>query len=268
MESWIVSHEALLRAAIFFGVLLALMFLETLVPRRALRLPRLMRWPNNLGLVIFDTLLLRILFPTAAAGFAAWCTAGNIGLFHSIAWALGIEILLCLILLDLAIYTQHVVFHKVPWLWRLHKVHHADLDYDVTTGSRFHPIEILLSMLIKFAVIALLGVPVVAVILFEVILNAMAMFNHSNIRLPDRLDSVLRKLLVTPDMHRVHHSRLYDEANRNFGFNLSLWDKLFRTYQEQPQQGQDGVVFGLKGYDDPKQVVSLLGLLLLPLRKT
>ena len=267
MESWIISHEAPLRALIFFGVLTLLMLLETRIPRRTLRLPRRFRWPHNLGLVFLNTLLLRLIFPAAAAGFAAWCAAQQTGVFNQLHWPLWLEVLICLLLLDLAIYTQHLIFHKVPWLWRLHKVHHADLDYDVTTGSRFHPAEILLSMLIKFGVIAVLGAPVVAVILFEMILNAMAMFNHSNIRLPQTLDGQLRRWVVTPDMHRVHHSRIYSEANRNFGFNLSIWDQLFATYQAQPAKGQQGVEFGLNGYDDPAQVVALKGLLLMPLRK-
>ncbi len=267
MESWIVANEAPLRGAVFLGVLLLLMWLETRIPRRPLRLPRLERWPNNLGLVVFNTLLLRILFPTAAVGFAIYCAANTIGLMHYVNWPHWLEIISSVLLLDLVIYTQHLVFHKVPWLWRLHKVHHADLDYDVTTGSRFHPLEILLSLLIKFALIALLGAPVLAVILFEAVLNAMAMFNHSNIRLPQWLDKGLRKLVVTPDMHRVHHSRIYDEANRNFGFNLSVWDRWFGTYQERPRLGIEGVEIGLNGYDDPKQVVSLKGLLFMPLRK-
>lgn len=267
MESWIIANEAPLRGTIFILVLVLLMLLETRIPRRPLRVPRLQRWPNNLGLVVLNTLLLRLLFPAAAVGFAMMCATEGYGLFQYLNWPRWLEVSISFILLDLAIYTQHVIFHKVPWLWRLHKVHHADLDYDVTTGSRFHPVEIMLSLLIKFAVIAILGAPVLAVILFELVLNAMAMFNHSNIRLPDTMDRILRQLVVTPDMHRVHHSRIYEEANRNFGFNFSVWDRLFQTYKAQPQKGHNGIEIGLNGYDDPAQVVGLKGLLMLPLRK-
>ena len=171
-----------------------------------------------------------------------------------------------MIAMDLVIYLQHVLVHAVPSLWRLHRVHHADLDYDVTTGARFHPIEIILSMLIKFATIIVLGPPVVAVIIFEVILNAMAMFNHGNIKLPKSVDRVLRWLVVTPDMHRVHHSVEDNEANSNYGFNLSIWDRLFGTYIDQPRDGHLGMTIGIHKYRDPKQVDQLPGMLLLPFK--
>ncbi|MDX1693784.1 MAG: sterol desaturase family protein [Ketobacteraceae bacterium] len=267
MENWIIQHEAALRACVFFAVLLGLMLTEVLFPRRPLKIPRTQRWPNNLGLVFFNSLLLRIIFPAAAVGMALTVEQYSFGLFHWTDWPHAMEVILTVVLLDLVIYGQHVIIHKIPLLWRLHKVHHADLDYDVTTGSRFHPLEIILSLLIKFAFIAILGAPVLGVILFEMILNAMAMFNHSNIRLPVAIDGVLRRLVVTPDMHRVHHSRIYREANRNFGFSLSIWDRIFRTYQAQPEKGHDGIQIGLERYDDPKQVVSLKGMLFLPLRK-
>jgi len=177
---------------------------------------------------------------------------------------LGWAILITVVAMDLVIYLQHVMVHAVPLLWRLHRVHHADLDYDLTTGARFHPLEIILSMLIKFATILLLGPPLAGVILFEVILNGMAMFNHGNIRLPLALDRVLRRLLVTPDMHRVHHSVEDDEANSNFGFSLSIWDRLFGTYRDQPRAGHEGMTIGIHKYRDPRLVDRLPGMLALP----
>ncbi|MBK1716098.1 fatty acid hydroxylase [Thiocystis violacea] len=235
-------------------------------PRRALAVSKLRRWSANLGLVVLNTLLLRLAFPVAAVGLAATATSNGWGLLNQMALPAGVELVLALVALDLAIWAQHVFFHAVPALWRLHRVHHADLDYDLTTGARFHPIEILLSMLIKFAAILVLGPSVVAVILFEVILNGMAMFNHGNVGLPERLDKRLRWLLVTPDMHRVHHSVAADEANSNFGFNLSLWDRLFGTYRDQPRGGHTGMTIGIDELRDPRRVCGLPGMLLLPFR--
>jgi sterol desaturase/sphingolipid hydroxylase (fatty acid hydroxylase superfamily) len=168
--------------------------------------------------------------------------------------------------MDFIIYLQHVLVHAVPLLWRLHRMHHADLDYDVTTGARFHPIEIILSMLIKFATIVVLGPPVVAVVIFEILLNATAMFNHGNVRLPLGLDRVLRLILVTPDMHRVHHSVEDDEANCNFGFSLPWWDRLFGTYRDQPRGGHEGMTIGIHKFRTPKEASWLPGMLLLPFR--
>lgn len=263
-ETWLINHEVAVRLGCFFAVLLTMMALEIRIPRRQLIIPRERRWPNNLGLVVFNSLLLRLLFPTAAAGMAAYSEQEKLGLFNQLAVAHWIVVVICIIALDMVIYWQHVMFHRFPLLWRLHKVHHADLDYDVTTGSRFHPIEIVLSMLIKFATILILGIPMVAVILFEIILNAMAMFNHSNIRLPHTWDALLRKLIVTPDMHRVHHSRITTETHSNFGFNLSVWDRLFATYRAQPSAGHDHIAIGLPNYDNPTEVVALKGLLIMP----
>lgn len=266
-DSWLMANESLLRLSVFFSVLALMMLLETQIPRRKLLLKRSERWPNNLGLVVLNTLLLRLLFPTAAVGAAIYASQQQYGLFNWVQLPNWIAVLLSVIVLDLIIYGQHVLVHKVPILWQVHKVHHADLDYDVTTGSRFHPIEILLSMVFKISAVVVLGAPAIAVILFEIILNGMAMFNHSNIRLPQRLDKYLRKLVVTPDMHRVHHSRLLRESNRNFGFNLSIWDRVFSTYQSQPTAGHDRIQIGLNHYDNPAQVVRLKGLLLLPFRR-
>jgi sterol desaturase/sphingolipid hydroxylase (fatty acid hydroxylase superfamily) len=239
---------------------------EVLAPRRALTVSKAVRWVNNLGLVAFNTVLLRLLFPAAAVGMAAFTTDQGWGLlnyFQAPAW---LAIPIAVIAMDFVIWLQHVMVHAVPALWRLHRVHHADLDYDLTTGARFHPIEIILSMLIKFATIMVLGPPVVAVILFEVILNGMAMFNHGNVSLPLALDRVLRWFVVTPDMHRVHHSVEDDETNSNFGFNLSWWDRLFGTYRDQPRQGHDGMTIGIRGHRQIREVSWLPGMLALPFR--
>jgi sterol desaturase/sphingolipid hydroxylase (fatty acid hydroxylase superfamily) len=238
----------ILRLGVFASVLAAMAIWEVAGPRRALSVSRSRRWPGNLMLVLLDALLLRLLLPAGAVGAALWAASHGIGLCHHLSWPFWVTVLVCVLLLDLVVYAQHVLFHAVPVLWRLHMVHHADRDIDVTTGLRFHPGEILLSMLIKMGAVSLLGAPVVAVIAFEVLLNAMAMFNHANARLPLALDGRLRRLLVTPDMHRVHHSVLPDEANRNFGFNLSLWDRLFGSYRAQPAAGHAGMVIGLVQY--------------------
>lgn len=220
--------------------------LEAWLPRRRRRLSRKERWPANLGIVVFNALLARLLIPAGAMGVAVWAEAQGFGLFNILPLPGMMEVALAVMLLDLAIYGQHVLFHAVPVLWRLHMVHHADLDIDVSTGLRFHPIEILLSLVIKMGVVALLGAPPVAVLLFEVVLNGMAMFNHGNVRLPQTVDNVLRLLIVTPDMHRIHHSIIRRETNSNYGFNLSCWDRLFGTYRAQPAHGHDGMTIGLE----------------------
>jgi len=213
-----------------------------------------------------NTLLLRLVFPLAAAGMAAFAAANGWGLLNHFQVSAWLAVPLAVIAMDFVIWLQHVMVHAVPALWRLHRVHHADLDYDVTTGSRFHPIEIGLSMLVKCATIAVLGPPVVAVVIFEVLLNATAMFNHGNIRLPARVDRVLRWFVVTPDMHRVHHSVEDDETNSNFGFNLPWWDRLFGTYRDQPRAGHDAMTIGIHGHRDPREVARLGGMLMLPFR--
>lgn len=254
------NHEAALRLGSFLLVLVAMIAWEYRAPRRPLSLPRAKRWPGNLGLVATNTLLMKLLLPLATTGVALYASAGGWGLFNQTAWHPLLEIVLAVILLDMVIYWQHVIFHRLPPLWRLHRVHHADTDYDVTTGSRFHPIEILLSMLIKFLFIVLLGPSLAAVVLFEILLNATAMFNHANVALPTRLDRLLRYFLVTPDMHRVHHSIDKREQNRNFGFNLPWWDYLFGSYQAQPQAGHQGMVIGLTGLRDRRQCQTLIGM--------
>jgi sterol desaturase/sphingolipid hydroxylase (fatty acid hydroxylase superfamily) len=264
MNEWILQNEATIRLSAFLGIFAVMALWEVLAPRRALTVSRLWRWVSNLGIVVLNTVVVRLIFPAAAIGVAAFCEQQGWGVFNYIEAPLWLAVLASVIFMDFVIYLQHVLVHAVPTLWRLHRVHHADLDYDLTTGARFHPIEIVLSMLIKFATIVVLGPPVVAVIIFEVLLNGMAMFNHGNVRLPLGLDRVLRLLVVTPDMHRVHHSVEDNETNSNFGFNLSLWDRLFGTYIAQPREGHQGMTIGIHKYRDPKQVARLPGMLLLP----
>jgi sterol desaturase/sphingolipid hydroxylase (fatty acid hydroxylase superfamily) len=256
------STVTLLRVAVTVGLLVLLGAAEALWPRRERRLPRLARWPSNLGLIGIDQLAVRFLVPLAPVAFAARWEGG---LLHAVAWPAWAEVVVAVVLLDLAIYAQHVLFHRVPWLWRLHRVHHADPDLDVTSALRFHPVEILLSVGIKVGVIALTGASPVAVVAFELILNGMAMFNHANLALPRPLDAALRTLVVTPDVHRTHHSVRSDEKHTNFGFNLVIWDRLFGTYLADARGGQLGMVVG----DQPElrpEDVSLGGMLLAPLR--
>ena len=263
---WLLANEISIRLTFFFGIFLVMAGWEVYRPCRPLLFSRWFRWSNNLALVFFNSLLLKIVFPVAAVGVAHFVSMKQWGLFSLLPLPEPLEIILAVFLLDLLIYVQHVIFHKVPMLWRLHKTHHADPDYDVTTGARFHPIEILLSMLIKMAVIFLLGPAAVAVLIFEVLLNGTAMFNHSNIQLPRRLDSLLRYLMVTPDMHRVHHSRIRRETDSNYGFALSCWDRFFKTYIAQPTEGHKGMKIGLTGMDNPKQTSRLDGILMIPFR--
>jgi sterol desaturase/sphingolipid hydroxylase (fatty acid hydroxylase superfamily) len=248
------ADETLIRLGAFGAVLAVMALWEVLGPRRRQAIGRGVRWPSNLGVVAVDTLLVRLLFPTTAVGLALVAEAQGWGLFHAIALPAWAAVVSAVILLDLAIYFQHVLFHAVPALWRLHRMHHADLEFDVTTGLRFHPIEILLSMTIKLAVVAALGAPAVAVLIFEVLLNATSMFNHSNVRMPLGLDRVLRWLVVTPDMHRVHHSIVSRETNSNFGFNLPWWDRLFGTYRAQPAAGHDAMTIGIEQFRDPREL--------------
>lgn len=267
MTEWLLSHEGPLRLGCFVGVFALVALGETRLPCRPLTIKKRVRWFNNLSLVAINTLVTRLIFPAAAVGAAALAESKGWGVFHIVQLPIWASVVLSVVLLDLAIYLQHVMFHAVPLLWRLHRVHHTDLDYDVTTGARFHPIEILLSMAIKYAVIFLLGAPVVAVIIFEALLNATAMFNHGNLRLPKGLDAILRLVVVTPDMHRVHHSTAADETNSNFGFNLPWWDRLFGTYRAQPRDGHLGMTIGIDSYRDPSQVQRLPGILILPFRR-
>ncbi len=239
------TSEAAIRLGVFAGVFAIMVLWEIAAPRRELSISRWHRWPSNLGIVVFNTVLLRIAVPTAAVGLAVIADARGWGLLNNLQTYWWLAVLVSVVLLDLAIYLQHVMFHAVPVLWRLHRMHHADLDFDVTTGARFHPIEILLSMGIKTAVVVALGPPAAAVLIFEVLLNATAMFNHGNVRIPPAIDRTLRWFVVTPDMHRVHHSITPREANSNFGFNLPWWDRLLGTYRAQPALGHDVMIIGI-----------------------
>jgi sterol desaturase/sphingolipid hydroxylase (fatty acid hydroxylase superfamily) len=246
--------EPYIRLGAFSSVFLAMAIWEVADPRRQQTIGRHLRWPSNFGIVVLDALLVRLIFPTTAVGFALVGDARGWGLFHLVALPTWIAVVVSVVLLDLAIYLQHVLFHAVPALWRLHRMHHTDLAFDVTTGFRFHPIEILLSMLLKLAVIAAFGIPAVAVLIFEVLLNATSMFNHGNVRIADKLDLILRWVVVTPDMHRVHHSIQSTETNSNFGFNLSWWDRLFGTYRPEPSAGQQAMTIGIEQFRDPREL--------------
>jgi sterol desaturase/sphingolipid hydroxylase (fatty acid hydroxylase superfamily) len=240
-----IENENSIRLVAFVGVFVVMAMLEFASPRKQRTEPRVTRWITNFGLVVVDAMVLRAVFPILAVGVAVWAQRKGYGLFAILDWPIWLEITLTVIVLDFAIYWQHVASHKLPLLWRVHRVHHADRDLDASSGLRFHPVEIALSMIYKFAVIILLGAPPLGVFVFEVLLNGSAMFNHANFRLPLALDRVLRMFIVTPDMHRVHHSILRREADTNYGFALSIWDRMFGSYTEQPENGHDGMTLGL-----------------------
>lgn len=257
--------ETGLRLGIFLAVFLLLMVLETLLPRRRLRHSKSARWVSNISLVVVNTVAARLLLPIAGVAAALLAQQQQWGLLNHVALPGYLELLLFLLLFDLAIYFQHRLFHAVPILWRLHRMHHTDRDYDVTTGNRFHPLSILISSLIKTVLIVLAGPSVLAVIVAEVLLNACSMFNHSNLRIPVRVDRVLRLFVVTPDMHRVHHSTDYTEHNSNFGFNFPWWDRVFGTYLAQPARGHEEMEIGIEGFHDARSE-KLLPLLAQPLQ--
>lgn len=250
----LLAAESDLRLAVFLGVLAAMALWEALSPRRPQTIPRRVRWPNNLGIVVLNTLALRLAFPVLAVGLALTAEERGWGLFNALELPLWLAVALSVLILDLIIYLQHVMFHAAPALWRLHRMHHADLEFDVTTGLRFHPVEILLSMGLKLAAVAALGPPAIAVLIFEVLLNATAMFNHSNVRIPAAVDRLLRLVVVTPDMHRVHHSIDPAETNSNFGFNLPWWDRLLGTYRAQPAKGHEGMTIGIEQFRTPRDL--------------
>lgn len=248
------ADETILRLSFFFGIFAIMAVAERLLPRRALTAPRGERWFANLGIVIINTLAARLILPIFPVTAALWAADQGYGLLNQVqmpgtlaAVAMGVA---TIVLLDLVIYGQHVASHKVPVLWRLHRMHHADTDIDVTTGARFHPIEIVLSLILKIGVVVVLGLPAVGVLAFEILLNGTAMFNHANVKLPLGLDRVLRRVLVTPDMHRVHHSDIRDETDSNYGFNLTWWDRLFGTYRDQPRLGHTSMTIGLPQFRD------------------
>lgn len=264
LQNYILENEVLIRLIFFFCIFFTMSILEYLIPKRKLLLSKIKRWVNNISLAFLNTLILRILFPTAAIGVSIFVQKNGIGLFNLFEFTYFISIISSIILLDLIIYTQHRFFHTIDFFWKFHKVHHSDMDYDLTTGFRFHPIEIILSMCIKITFIFILGVPIVAVLIFEVILSTLAIFNHSNINLPKKLDTILRYFIVTPDMHRIHHSIYSDELNSNYGFNLSLWDRIFKSYKKTPKDSYTKMVIGLKELQDENKTVSILSILKLP----
>ena len=266
MPNTVLASEPLIRLGFFAGVLAAMALWEAFAPRRPQEIGRAWRWPNNLGVVAVDTIVLRILFPTAAVGFAILAEERGWGFLNTVALPAWSEVVIAVIVLDLVIYLQHVLFHAVPALWRLHRMHHADLEFDVTTGVRFHPVEIVISMVIKIGVVAALGAPALGVLVFEVILNATSMFSHSNVRLPAGIDRVLRWIVVTPDMHRVHHSIERRETDSNFGFNLPWWDRLFGTYRPEPEAGHEGMTLGIPQFRNAREL-RLDRMLLQPLRE-
>ena len=250
MIDFITSHEPAIRLTAFGGVLLAMLTLQHLFPRKQRVASALARWRTNGLLVVIDSIAVRLLGPFIAVVVAAWAGRHSIGLFALTPLPIWLEIILAIILLDMAIYAQHVASHKIPMLWRFHQVHHADRDIDATTGVRFHPVEIIISMLYKAALMVLIGPAVVAVIMFEVLLNGSAIFNHANVLLPKGLDRVLRRVIVTPDMHRVHHSVYRDETDSNYGFFLSVWDHVFKTWRAEPRDGHAAMVIGLPDHQD------------------
>jgi sterol desaturase/sphingolipid hydroxylase (fatty acid hydroxylase superfamily) len=254
MPSVALAAEPIIRVSCFFGVLVLMTLWEVLTPRRPQSIRRLLRWPNNFGLVVLNTLVVRLLFPLAGVGMAFQAQTIGWGLLNNVPVPAWLAIPAAVLLLDLTIYGQHVMFHAVPPLWRLHRMHHADLEFDVTTGLRFHPGEIVVSMLIKLAAVFVLGPPPIAVLIFEVMLNATSMFNHGNVRLPVPLDRVLRLFVVTPDMHRVHHSIVRRETDSNFGFNVPWWDRLFGTYRAQPALGHDRMTLGIDRFRKPREL--------------
>jgi sterol desaturase/sphingolipid hydroxylase (fatty acid hydroxylase superfamily) len=254
LNNFILEHEPLIRFCFFFGILILMAAWELVAPRRPLTTSKASRWLSNLGIVAIDTLTVRLILPVQAVGMALFVETHGWGLLNNVILPPGMKIILGVLGLDLVIYLQHAMFHSLPVFWRLHRMHHTDLNFDVTTGVRFHPLEILLSMGIKMAAVAVLGPSAVAVILFEVLLNATSMFNHGNVRLPKEIDRVLRLLVVTPEMHRVHHSVVIKEYNSNFGFNFPWWDRLMGTYQAQPMRGHEGMTIGLSQYRDARRL--------------
>jgi len=261
-------EETTWRLGIFIFVLLLMMLLEAVLPKRERVQPRGGRWLTNLSLVVINSFVLKLLGPVTAVVVADYALDKGWGLLNvsPIPLPLYLEIIVGVVLLDLAIYFQHIAFHRIPILWKLHKVHHVDRDIDVTTGIRFHPVESIISMLYKCIVILLLGPIALSVIIFEIILNASAMFNHANFSIPKRLDSVLRKLIVTPDFHRVHHSIHVKETNSNYGFFLSIWDRLGNTYIKQPKDNHYDMTIGLSSYQSSKPAI-LSWCLILPFKK-
>jgi sterol desaturase/sphingolipid hydroxylase (fatty acid hydroxylase superfamily) len=267
MSDFILANEQAIRLLGFVLVLSLMVVWEILATRRHQIIKRRQRWPANLAIVVLGTLAVRLLFPMAAVGASSYASEQGWGLLNLVSMPSWMTVVLAIIALDLVIYFQHRIFHAVPWFWRLHRMHHADLEFDVTTGLRFHPLEIVLSMAIKMAVVVFIGAPVLAVVVFEVLLNATSLFNHGNIRLPQKIDRLVRLILVTPDMHRVHHSAIQRETDSNFGFSVPWWDRLFGTYRAQPEKGHLGMIIGIDDFRTQHDL-RLDQMLIQPLRHT
>lgn len=262
----LMDQQAEIRLSVFLGLFAIMALWEIMAPRRGLVRPKGERWVANILLTAINAAMVRFTVPVLTTGAAFMAAENEWGLLNQVSLPYPAAVIVSVIALDMLIYFQHLVFHRIPLLWRLHRVHHSDLDFDVTTAVRFHPIEIFLSLLIKAGAVIALGAPVEAIVLFEILLNATAMFNHGNVRLPKALDAVIRLLIVTPDMHRVHHSVRPNETNSNYGFNLSIWDRIFSTYRAQPVDGHDNMTIGLKEFREPADL-SLPFLLIQPFRK-
>jgi sterol desaturase/sphingolipid hydroxylase (fatty acid hydroxylase superfamily) len=262
------NSEATVRLTVFISIFAVMAIWEFLQPARTTLLSRSIRWRSNVAIVVIGALMSRIVLPGALVGVALWSESINLGLFYTLSLPLWVTITISVLLLDIVIYWQHRWFHRIPLLWRLHKVHHADSHVDTTTGLRFHPIEIVLSLFIKALVVAVLGVPAIAVVIFEVALNGFAIFNHANIRLPRKLDDVVGKVLVTQRLHRIHHSQRWQESNSNFGFSVTWWDKLFGSYTHEASKDDSRILIGQKDYPASKKNASLLTLLCLPFHKS
>ncbi len=263
-ELFITQNEQTIRLFFFLGIFFIMATLEYIIPRRGLLVSKTKRWFNNIIVIFLDTTIVKLLFPIVAVGASLYATKNGIGVFNILNISPIYSILFSIILLDLIIYWQHRLFHKIDFLWKFHKVHHSDMDFDVTTALRFHPIEIIISMCIKILFVLILGVPLIAVIFFEILLNSFSMFNHSNIHIPKPLDNLLRYFIVTPDMHRIHHSVYNHELNNNFGFNISVWDKVFGSYLAEPKEDYKSMTIGLKNLQDEKKTVSIFAILKLP----
>ena len=259
--------DASLRLSLFFTILLVMLVLESCFPARKSKLTKRVRWLGNFSLLIISSVVARLLVPIGVTGIALYATSQDIGIFNNVNLPTWLVITLSVLLLDLMIYWQHRVFHLVPMLWRFHKVHHADSHIDASTGLRFHPIEIVLSILLKGLAVLILGVPAIAVIIFEVALNGFALFNHANIRLPRWLEYPLRTVLITQVLHRIHHSQVVEETNSNYGFSVSWWDKLFGSYKSEAKKSDEDIDIGLKNYPATNKAAALLSLLKMPFGK-
>jgi sterol desaturase/sphingolipid hydroxylase (fatty acid hydroxylase superfamily) len=254
MNTILTTHEAYVRLGIFLGLFIVIAVAEAMFPRRVPVYPKITRWFNNLSITLINTVALRLIFPLIPVAFASYCTGRGFGILNNLDFPLWMKIVIGVIVLDFIIYLQHFIFHSLPLLWRLHIMHHTDMDFDITTGLRFHPIEIILSMVIKLFAVFALGPPATAVLIFEVLLNGTSMFNHGNIRIPLGVDKILRLFVVTPDMHRVHHSVIMRETNSNYGFNLPWWDRLLGTYRAQPARGHEGMTIGIGWLREAKRL--------------